>query len=176
MNKKTRILILFILSGLTKSIGQNLNVDYVARWLKACNETYEPSLVSVYFIDGEYERFDNSAEANSRLHSIKIAHISYITHFPYLSCNYEPGKGPLFIRTKSKRNSTEIKELIEFANSLIEDKPRVLVLNNEIQQNISFSEIVNKLGINTIYDIGISSEPVPKDIYGDHSENGIIKV
>ena len=177
MKKKFSILILLLIFGFTQSIGQNLDLDYVTKWLEECDHNYEPKLVKFFFIDGKYEMLDSISYLNQILNNIQVSDINYIVYSKYKTCGYEPGKGQIFINSKSQKSSEDITGLIEFGIEIYdESRPKVILVNNKIQENIPFSELIHELDISKIYDIAISSNPVPKTVYGKNAENGIIKI
>jgi hypothetical protein len=177
MNKKFSVLIIFLVFGFTQSIGQNLDLDYVKDWLNKSNAEFAPELVRVFFVNGEYNELNDDSEFNQTLKNIKIADVNSITYSSMNSCGYSAGKGEIYILSKSKRNTEEIQDFIDFGKEIYDvEKPMVIVVNNELKNNISFSKLISELDISKIYDIGISPNPVPKDVYGINAENGIIKV
>ena len=177
MNKKFSILILFLIFGFIQSIGQNLDLDYVKEWLIKSNSNYAPELVQVFFINGEYNELDNTSDFDQILKMVKIDDINSITYSSVNTCGYGSGNGEIYILTKSERTQAQIKEFIEFGTEIYDDEnPMILVVNNKMRKDITFSKLISEFDISKIYDIGISPNPVPKDFYGINAENGIIKI
>ncbi|AUC75660.1 hypothetical protein [Olleya sp. Bg11-27] len=177
MNKKISILILFIVFGFSKSIGQNLDLNYVKNWLNESNAEYTPELVRDFFINGEYYELDNVSEFNQMLEKINIVDINSITYSSVNSCGYSSGKGEIYVLTKSEKTQAKIKELIEIGTEIYDnEEPMIIVLNNKKRTDITFSKLLSELDVSRIYDISISPSPVPKEVYGINAENGIIKV
>lgn len=177
MKNRISLVIIFVVFGFTQSIGQNLDLDYVKNWLIYSNAEYKPELVRDFFINGEYNKLDNASEFNKGLKKIKIADINSISYSSVNTCDYSSGKGEIYILSKTKRTQADIKQLIKFGTEIYDDeKPMILVVNNSIQPEITFSKLIAEFDISKIYDIGISRSPVPKAIYGINAENGIIKI
>jgi len=177
MKNKLSLLIVYVVFGFTQSIGQNLDLDYIKNWLIYSNAEYTPELVRDFFINGEYNGLDDVSEFNKRLKKIKIADINSISYSSVNTCGYSSGKGEIYILSKTKRTQAEIAQLIKFGTEIYNDKkPMILVVNNSIQPEITFSELIAEFDISKIYDIAISPSPVPKSIYGINAENGIIKI
>jgi len=163
--------------GFAKSIGQNLDLNYVKDWLKKSNAEYTPELVRDFFINGEYYTLDKVSEFNQILKKINVADINSISYSSINSCGYSSGNGEIYIITKSRKTQAEIREFIKLGTEIYDDeKPMVIVVNNELRKSISFSKLISELEISKIFDIGISPNPVPKDVYGINAENGIIKI
>lgn len=177
MSKKIKFLILFLITISTQSIGQNLDLDYVTDWLNRSNDEYTPELVQIFYINRDYYELNDTSDFTQTLEDIKIADINYIDYSHIKGCNYSPGQGIISIVTKSEKTQEEIKEYIELGIKIYDTKqPMVIALNNEIKNDITFSELIAQLDIYNIYDISISTTSVPKDIYGINSKNGIIKI
>ncbi|AXO78940.1 hypothetical protein DZC78_00570 [Olleya aquimaris] len=177
MKQNILLFIIIFAFGLTKSIGQSLNLEYINNWLVKCEPTNEYELVKAFFINGEYVEMENSSEFNERIKKIEISDLNYITYSPINQDNYSPGKGEIYINTKKQKSISEIKELIEIVNSSLNSgKPKVIVMDNKLQTEKTFQELIIELDYSQIYDIGFSINPVPKSIYGDNAENGIIKI
>ncbi|EDM45096.1 hypothetical protein SCB49_03209 [unidentified eubacterium SCB49] len=177
MNKKFSILILLFVFGLTQSIGQNLDLDYIKEWLNQSDTQYRPELVRDFFINGEYYELDNVSEFNQMLKKINIADINSITYSSVNSCGYSSGKGEIYVLAKSEKNQAEIKELIEIGTEIYDnEKPMIIIVDNKKRTDITFSKLMSELDVSRIYDIAISPSPVPKGVYGINAENGIIKV
>ena len=135
MDKKFKLLIVFLIVTSTQSIGQHLDLDYVKNWLNKSNTEYAPELVQIFYINKEYYELNDVSDFNQTLQNIEIADINYIDYSPIKGCNYSPGKGIISIVTKSKKNQDEIKELIKVSTKVYDkEKSMVIVLNNKIQE------------------------------------------
>lgn len=168
---------LIAIFGLTKSIGQNLNLEYLTNWLAKCDSEYKPELVKAFFIDGKYIEMENISDFNLRLNKIQISDLNNIHYSPNADCNYQPGQGLIYITTKKQRSPNEIKERIKIIVEKYKvEKPKVLLLNNELQKDITLIELIKKIDQSKIYDISISQFPVPTEKYGTNAKNGIIKI
>lgn len=177
MNKRVSLLVLFIILGFTRSIGQNLDLDYVNNWLKKSNTEYKPELVRDFFINGSYQKLNSIDQFNQILKKIKTEDVNSITFSAINSCGYNSGKGEIFILTKTEKTQAEIKELIAFGTEIYDiQNPMILVVDNKILKGITLSKLLMELDLSKIYDIAVSPYPVPEEIYGSNAQNGIIKV
>ena len=183
------LLFILLLFCLTKINSQSIDKNYVVKWIKAIDTTYQPDSVIAYYIDrGLYYSYD-TAKFNAAFRQVNVDNLKDIFYSEYKACNYVPGRGSIYISTVKESETDHINGWLKKAKKLFFDnyisfsqdifphaKDPVLIID---AQNIHHSEVkqsLNKLNAKDIYDISVSSSPVPSAIYGQNSRNGLVQI
>jgi hypothetical protein len=177
MKKVILILILLTQFEISASLAQNLTLDYIYTYLKAVDSTYKVELVKSIHINGDDYGLSDDSLFLSKLKEIPIDRINIIGYSTVMTDNYVPGVGVIWINTTHKQTINEIKESISYAiKEFSNGKKPVLVINKKPVDYINLKEELNKTPLTEIYEIYVSSFPVPVSIYGQNGKNGIIRI
>ena len=180
------ILSLFCLPPLN---AQSIDKNYVVNWIKAIDTTYKPDSVIAYYIDrGLYYTYD-TAKFNSAFRHINVNNLKGIFYSKFKTDNYVPGRGSIYISTIKKLKTDDIEgwlnnakklfvdNYVSFSQNILTDaKDPVLIIDNKSIHHTEVLETLNKLDPKDIYDISVSSSPVPAAIYGQNSRNGLVQI
>ena len=183
------IVTILLFAVLTQLKAQTIDKHYIIDWIKTIDITYEPDSVIAYWIDSDpYYTYD-SAKLNNRLRQIGVNRLKSIYYSKYKMDNYVPGKGTIYIHTIEKQRTEDIKRWLTSAKKLFVDKyisfsqhiftnskDPVLYIDNRGIHHTEVQEALNKLSPKDIYDISVSSLPVPVSMYGQNAKNGLVKI
>ena len=174
---------------LTQLSAQNIDKDYVIKWIKAADSTFDVEAVVKYSIDRESYYTTDTAKLNSRLQLISTNRIKGIFFSKYKTDNYVPGKGTIYILTVQKQTPDDAKEWLEEAKKLFVDeyasfsqhiftnaKDPVLIIDNRSVHHTEIKLAFEALDTKYIYDIYLSPSAVPFSIYGQNAKNGLVQI
>jgi hypothetical protein len=185
---KTILIILFSLA-LTQLKSQTIDKTYIINWIKAIDTIYEPDSVIAYHIDRDSYYTYDTAKLNARLRQIDISRLKSIYYSKMKMDDYVPGKGTINILTIKKQETNNITGwLIRAKKSFVDNyisfsqhiftnsKDPVLIIDNKAIHHAEVKDILNKLDPKDIYDISVSSSPVPPTMYGQNAKNGLVQI
>jgi len=185
---KTTIFILSLCS-LIQLNAQSIDKNYVINWIKASDNTYEPDSVIAYYIDRKLYYTYDTTKFSAALRQISVNKLKGIFYSKYKTDNYVPGRGSIFISTIKELKTDDINGWLTNAKNLFVDdyisfsqhifagaKDPVLIIDNKKIHHTEVKEIISKLDPKDIYDISVSSSPVPAAMYGQNSKNGLVQI
>jgi hypothetical protein len=174
---------------LTQLKAQTIDKNYIVNWIKSIDTTYQPDSVIAYHIDRDSYYTYDTLDFNSRLRQIDISRLKSIYYSEVKMDNYVPGKGTFYISTIKKQEISNIKNWLTRAKKLFVDnylefseyiftnpKDPVLYIDNREIFHDEIKETLKNLDPKDIYDIDVSSSPVPATIYGRNSKNGLVQI
>jgi hypothetical protein len=183
------LLTIILLIVLTQLKAQTIDKNYIINWIKAVDTTYEPDSVIAYEIDRDSYYTYDTAKLNDRLQQISFSRLKSIYYSKIKMDNYVPGKGTIYILTIRKQETENAKNWLTKAKKLFTDKyvsfsqhifsnakDPVLYIDNIAIHHTEVKEAINKINPKDIYDISVSSSPVPTTMYGQNAKNGLVQI
>jgi hypothetical protein len=174
---------------LTQLKAQTIDKDYVVKWIKLADTTFDVDSVIKYSVDRENYYTTDTAKLNNRLRHISKDRLKAIFFSKYKTDNYVPGKGTIYVQSIQQQATDDIKAWLDKAKSLfvdkyfsfsnhiyIDSKDPVLIIDNKSIHHTEVKEYLDKLNPKDIYDISVGQTPVPASIYGPNSKNGLVQI
>jgi hypothetical protein len=182
-------LIIFASICLTQLKAQTINKDYIVKWIKLADTTFDVDAVAKYSIDRESYYTTDTAKLNNRLRQISTDRLKAIFFSKVKTDNYVPGKGTIYIQSLQQQTIEDAKAWLDRAKSLFVDKyysfsnhiftnakDPVLIIDNKSIHHTEVKENLDNLNPADIYDISVGETPVPASIYGQNSRNGLVQI
>lgn len=169
--------------------AQTIDKDYIVKWIKLADTTFNDDAVVKYSIDKENYYTTDTAKLNNRLRQISTDRLKAIFFSKYKTDNYVPVKGTIYVQSIQQQATEDIKAWLDRAKSLfvdkyfsfsnhiyIDSKDPVLIIDNKSIHHTEVKEYLDKLNPKDIYDISVGQTPVPASIYGQNSKNGLVQI
>jgi hypothetical protein len=185
---KTILLILASIC-LTQLKAQTIDKNYILKWIKLTDTTFDVDAVVKYSIDRESYYSTDTAKLNNRLRQISTDKLKAIFFSKYKTDNYVPGKGTIYVQTIQQQTEEDTKAWLDKVKTLFVDKyysfsnhifldakDPVLIIDNRSIHHTEVKEFLDRLNHRDIYDISIGQTPVPTSIYGQNSKNGLVQI
>jgi len=185
---KTLLIILASLC-LTQVKAQTIDKDYILKWIKLADTTFDVDAVVKYSINRESYYSTDTAKLNNRLRQISTDQLKSIFFSRVKTDNYVPGKGTIYVQSIQKQTTEDAKAWLVRAKSLFVDKyfsfsnhilidakDPVLIIDDKTIHHAEVKEILDKLSPKDIYDISVGQTPVPSSTYGQNSKNGLVQI
>jgi len=182
-------LIIYSFFILTQLNAQTVDKNYIVNWIKAIDTTIQVDSVVAYKIDRQSYYSYDTFKLNARLRQISTNQLKSIYYSKYKTDNYVPGKGTIHVLTIKEQDTDDIEDWLTKAKELFVDnyisfsqhiftnsKDPVLLLDNKSIHHTEVKELLNKLDKKDIYDISVSTSPVPAAIYGQNAKNGLVQI
>jgi len=189
-SKPMKILLLILASiCLTQLKAQTIDKDYIVKWIKLADTTFDVDAVVKYSIDRESYYATDTAKLNNRLRQISTDRLKCIFFSRIKTDNYVPGKGTIYVQSIQLQTIEDAKSWLDKAKSLfidkyfsfsnhilIDSKDPVLIIDNQTIHHTEVKEMLDKLNPKNIYDISVAQTPIPPSMYGQNSKNGLVQI
>jgi len=185
---KTLLIILASLC-LRQVKAQTIDKDYIVKWIKLADTTFDVDAVVKYSINRESYYSTDTAKLNNRLRQISTDQLKSIFFSRVKTDNYVPGKGTIYVQSIQKQTTEDAKAWLVRAKSLFVDKyfsfsnhilidakDPVLIIDDKTIHHAEVKEILDKLSPKDIYDISVGQTLVPSSTYGQNSKNGLVQI
>ena len=183
------LLLIFASISLTQLKAQTIDKDYIVKWIKLADTTFDVHAVVKYSIDRETYYTTDTAKLNNRLQQISTDRLKAIFFSKVRTDNYVPGKGTIYIQSIQQQTTQDAKAWLDRAKSLFVDKylsfsnhiyssskDPVLVIDNRSIHHTKIKEFLDKVNPEDIYDISVGQTPVPASMYGQNAKNGLVQI
>lgn len=183
------LLLIFASFCLTQLKAQTIDKDYVVKWIKLADTTFDVDAVAKYSIDRESFYTTDTGKLNNRLRQISPKRLKAIFFSKVKTDNYVPGKGTIYVQSIQQQTTEDAKAWLDRAKSLFVDKyfsfsnhiytdskDPVLIIDNRSIHHTEVKEYLDKLNPKDIYDISVGQTPVPVSMYGQNSKNGLVQI
>lgn len=183
------LLLIFASISLTQLKAQTIDKDYIVKWIKLADTTFDVDAVVKYSIDRESYYTTDTAKLNNRLRQISVDRLKAIFFSKYKTDNYVPGKGTIYVQSIQQETTEDAKSWLDKAKSLFVDKyvsfsnhiltnakDPVLIIDNKSVHHTEVKEVLDKLKPQDIYDISVGETPVPFSMYGQNAKNGLVQI
>lgn len=183
------LLLIFTFICLTQLKAQTIDKDYIVKWIKLADTTFDVDAVVKYSIDRESYDTTDTAKLNNRLRQISVDRLKAIFFSNYKTDNYVPGSGTIYVQSIQQQTAEDAKAWFEKAKSLFTDKyysfsnhifidakDPVLIIDNRSIHHTEVKEYLDKLNPEDIYDISVGQTPVPASMYGQNAKNGLVQI
>jgi hypothetical protein len=183
------LLIIFASICLTQLKAQTIDRDYIVKWIKQADTTFDVDAVVKYSIDRESYYTTDTAKLNNRLRQISVDRLKAIFFSKYKTDNYVPGKGTIYVQSIEQETTEDAKGWLDKAKSLFVDKyfsfsnhiltnakDPVLIIDNRSIHHTEVKEFLDNVNPEDIYDISVGQTPVPVSMYGQNAKNGLVQI
>ncbi len=183
------LLLIFASICLIQLKAQTIDKDYVVKWIKLADTTFDVAAVVKYSIDRESYYTTDTAKLNNRLRQISTKRLKAIFFSKVKTDNYVPGKGTIYVQSIKPQTTEDAKAWLDRAKSLfvdkyfsftnhiyIDSKDPVLIIDNRSIHHTEIKESLDMLNPEDIYDISVGQTPVPPSIYGQNAKNGLVQI
>lgn len=183
------LLIIFASICLTQLKAQTIDKDYVLKWIKLADTTFDVDAVVEYTVDRESYYTTDTAKLNNRLRQISTDRLKAIFFSKYKTDNYVPGKGTIYVQSIQQLTTEDAKAWLDKAKGLFIDKyfsfsnhiysnskDPVLVIENRSIHHTEVKEFLAKVNPEDVFDISVGQTPVPASMYGQNAKNGLVQI
>lgn len=183
------MLLLLLLVGITQLKAQNIDKDYIVKWIKMADTTFDVDAVVKYSINRESFYTTDTLKLNNRLRQISTDKLKAVFFSKFKTDNYVPGKGTIYVQSIQQLATEDVKIWLDNAKKLFVDqyasfsnhihsnsKDPVLVIDNRHIHHTEVKISLEKLNPGDIYDISVGQTPVPALMYGQNAKNGLVQI
>ncbi len=183
------LLLLYLSICITQLNAQNIDKDYIVKWIKMADSTFDVDAVVQYSINRESFYTTDTSKLNNRLRQISTGRLKAVFFSKFRTDNYVPGKGTIYVQSIQQQAMEDVKTWLDNAKKLFVDKyasfsnhihgnskDPVLVIDNRRIHYTEVKDFLDKLNPGDIYDISVGQTPVPALMYGQNAKNGLVQI
>jgi hypothetical protein len=160
-----------------QAFTQSVDLEYLRKWVLDTEPNAKFDSVRVFIIDGNYIEMSDGIALNGMLAGINQKDVKTILYSRMKTCGYQPGLGTVAMVLIKKRTPEDVGRWISSISKEFKrgDKPVLIIDGKKIEYKELDAE-VKKIDRKQIFDILVTSEPMPTFLFGPEGKNGVIQI